>query len=102
MMKRAFIFVLAVALFIAITGGYGQLVNSRWITRSFISAEERPSEYPEFVIGNNYKFYENGNLVQGRIVEANGRWLTVYDQIYYKYINLDRVTYIEIIQYKAD
>lgn len=102
MMKRTFIFALALALFIAISGGYGQLVSSRWVTRSFISAEETPDNYPHFEIGENYKFYENGNLVQGRIVEANGRWLTVYDQIYYKYINLDRVTYIEIVKYKTD
>jgi hypothetical protein len=113
MMKRVFIFLLALALFIAITGGYGQIINSDWVARSFISADQRAEEYPQLEKDVAYKFYMtdgktyhggDGNI--GFVIEQKGKWLTLerksvdsYNNTlyghYYHCINLDNVCAIE-------
>lgn len=113
-MKRAFIFCLALALFIAITGGYGQIINSQWIAKSFISADQTSGQNPILEVGKYYEF----SLVTGRsfkqekyvLIEQNGKWVTFKreyrDSSNYAYnrfilINLDQVveiTYAEGVE----
>jgi hypothetical protein len=117
MMKRAFIFVLALALFIAITGGYGQIINSDWVARSFISADQNAEEYPQLKEDVKYSFYMNDGRTYtggnndnyngpyvGFVVEQKGKWVTLtgdhrnYDGLYghdHNHINLDNVCRIQ-------
>lgn len=99
MMKRTLIFALALALFIAITGGYGQLVNSRWVTRSFISAEEKAEAYPPLQVGKRYLFWDTQEEKNATVVEIYGQWVLVDDNYRTHYINLDRISRITLVIY---
>jgi ABC-type glycerol-3-phosphate transport system substrate-binding protein len=108
MMKRVFIFVLALALFIAITGGYGQIINSKWVARSFISADQTADEYPllktdvayEFHMNNGKEYRHNSDTFNrdqvGFVIEQQGKWVTLQGNVsggrqYRQRINLDNV-----------
>jgi len=64
-MKKIFITALLLAMFVALTGGYGQVINSDWVTRSFTSAAEETSNYPQLIVNKEYvsllsqRFYRN-------------------------------------------
>ncbi|HNZ47632.1 MAG TPA: hypothetical protein PLY90_02190 [Candidatus Hydrogenedentes bacterium] len=112
MMKRAFIFCLALALFIAITGGYGQIINSQWIAKSFISADQTSGQNPTLEVGKSYEFtLVTGSVLEQRVlseyvlIEQNGKWVTFkkeyreptdpyYNKDLYILINLDQVVEI--------
>lgn len=117
MMKRAFIFCLALALFIAITGGYGQIINSQWIAKSFISADQTSGQNPTLEVGKYYHFNTiNGDITEKIggyvLIEQNGKWVTFKWELrsseypsdnkdHYTLINLDQIitiTYSEKVK----
>ena len=114
MMQRVFIFLLALALFFAFTGGYGQIINRVWIARSFISADQRAEEYPQLDKNIAYEFHttdgktrkhqanttnqHGDNFAVGFVIEQQGKWITLQgytsESGQYRYlqrINLDNV-----------
>jgi len=106
-MKKMFVFALMLALFIALTGGYGQVINSDWVTRSFTSAAEETSSYPELIVGQGYRFYANasddGSLESrtGTVIEQDGRWVkfnsnSTPDNPYL--VNLDNIVFLSELE----
>ena len=97
-MKRIFMFTLMLAMFVALTGGYGQILNSDWVSRSFTSAEEVSQGYPVLEVGAEYHFQANDTGTGGPVLEQNGRWVLVYysntNRNYW--VNLDNIVHIKI------
>ena len=107
-MKKMFVFALMLAMFIALTGGYGQVINSDWVTRSFTSAAEETSSYPTLVVGQKYRFFANASDQSslqcrvGTVIEQDGRWVKfnangVTDNPYWA--NLDNLVFLEEYKY---
>lgn len=90
-----FVFALMLALFIALTGGYGQVINSDWVTRSFTSAEEVVNAYPVLEVGTEYLFQFHTQVAySGKILEQNDNWVYIKRTEYQNaWVNLENVAY---------
>ena len=101
-MKKIFIAALLLAMFVALTGGYGQVINSDWVTRSFTSAVEETSNYPQLIVNTEYAFrvYRTDGYERGTVLEQNGPWVLIGRQKngdtwdYINRINLDNIAII--------
>ena len=90
-----FVFALMLALFIALTGGYGQVINSDWVTRSFTSAEEVVNAYPVLEVGTKYSFQFHSQVAcSGKILEQKENWVFIERyNIPDAWVNLENVAY---------